>query len=36
MAASGVRWRHDGQAPFYLVPDNRLIAARIRIDSTGD
>ena len=30
-----VRWRQDGQELFYLTPDNRLMAVRIRIDSTG-
>ena len=29
------RWRQDGQELFYLAPDNRLMAVRIRIDSTG-
>ena len=27
------RWRQDGQELFYLTPDNRLMAVRIRIDS---
>jgi Tol biopolymer transport system component len=30
------RWRPDGQELFFLSPDNRLMAASVRLDDVGD